>query len=679
MVTESVAGLLEGQGYCRDLGRGFWQKSGCPSIAYNDGDEVEERLARAVESVCDRSVDSPEWREHMIDWPSEYHFSHLRSNLLKAIPIKPGQRIVELGAGCGAITRWLGELGAEVIAVEGSARRAAVAVSRCRDLPNVQVVVQNLHELPPFAADWVILIGVLEYARLFCSGADPVRETLMASRNQLSEGGALILAIENQLGLKYFAGCNEEHLGTRFSGIQGLYRDDGPVTFGRRELGLQLAAAGFSAQKLYLPFPDYKLPTTIVDESAADDPNFDVAALVARSVARDYGFPALRSFSEIPVWHVLHRNGLVADLANSFLVVASQTAAALAERTPRSECLAWNYSVNRRPPLAVTTRIVRDGSSVRVEKFSVARGASPIESERWRHSIEPAVDYIVGEILSLRMIRSAAAEDQEKFFADALVWVDLLLERSSVADKGCDRGAAGAWLADGSALDLIPGNIIIDPSGSPRYFDLEWQSIEPIPLAWIVLRGLLMLSPQAMQGSIFRARSAVDVAGELLRRRGLALHECDVRAAREHEAEFQAWVQGTTAEATRWDEHTLNAPGWGSIPNVVDLLQSSSDREVSLQVEFENLARLATQSQHELREAHVALRGVQEALSGARAHYEWELSELRREAGRLHAVCEAQGAKIANIERHPLIGTALRSRRRLRNMVHRLRSHAAFH
>ena len=65
------------------------------------------------------------------------------------------------------------QAGAEVIAVEGSARRAAIIAARCRGLPNVHVLAQDLHEVPPFAADWVTLIGVLEYARVFHRGRRP--------------------------------------------------------------------------------------------------------------------------------------------------------------------------------------------------------------------------------------------------------------------------------------------------------------------------------------------------------------------------------------------------------------------------------------------------------------------------------------------------------------------------
>ncbi len=137
MASRSIEDILERDGYLRDGETGIWRQPDTEPIAYTDGIELEERLALAMARVQDRSVNSPEWVSLIVDWPSEYHFSALRCNLFIPIPIKAGDRVVELGAGCGAITRGLGETGAEVIAVEGSERRAAMVATRCRDLPNV--------------------------------------------------------------------------------------------------------------------------------------------------------------------------------------------------------------------------------------------------------------------------------------------------------------------------------------------------------------------------------------------------------------------------------------------------------------------------------------------------------------------------------------------------------------
>lgn len=221
-------------GYCKNKETNVYARSDFVPIDYSDGDEVENRLLGIMHSVDDRSTSSAAFRNFITDWPTEYHLSTQRHCLLRPFPIKPGDNVLELGCGCGAITRFLGELGANVVAVEGSSRRAEVSAARCRDLPNVQVISEDLLK---FECDekfeWVLLIGVLEYAPLFLRDEDPVAGCLRKVERFVSETGQLVVAIENKLGLKYFNGCAEDHIGHPFYGLQNFYQPDQPRTFGR--------------------------------------------------------------------------------------------------------------------------------------------------------------------------------------------------------------------------------------------------------------------------------------------------------------------------------------------------------------------------------------------------------------------------------------------------------------
>jgi SAM-dependent methyltransferase len=656
MLEDSIEDILERHGYLRDGTTRLWQRPGTKSIAYSDGQEVEERLARNVAGVQDLSVDSPEWDGLIVDWPSEYHFSRLRSNLLKPLPIKAGERVLELGAGCGAITRWLGETGAEVIAVEGSSQRAAIVASRCRDLPNVHVVVQDIHSIPQFEADWVTLIGVLEYARVFGCSADPVAATLIAARDQLAPGGALVLAIENQLGLKYFAGCREDHTGTRFSGIQGSYRENGPVTFGRRELVDRLDACGLFAQRFLLPFPDYKLPIVVVDEFGAADRDIDSAAVIARTMTRDYAGPTLRTFSENLVWSVLERNGLIADLANSFLVVAAKKKESLAVRAPDSSTLAWTYSSERRVPLRVVTRIVREADGLRVRK-ETSGPEQAIEGGRWRQEVLPVVDYIYGETLGIRLLKFAEAGDERAFFEALLSWLDLLLERSWFLELS-PPNVARSWFLDGQSVDLNPRNIIVDPSGSLRVFDQEWHCADPVPLVWIVLRGLLALPSQVFQGSFFHTTSVQDLARDLLARRDLTLMDADIGFACDIEADFQSWVRGVPPEQIRWDERGLAIRGALRESKVYELMQSSQEARVALEIQRDQAVKSVEEVQNFLLRASAEANRLQE-------HAERIEAELRR------SLQEAEHfrKRLEKFESHFVFGTALRLRRYVTSLL----------
>src|SRR5690242_9146255 len=210
--------------YTFDIARRVWIRSDYPGIGYSDGDEVEQRIAGILNDAHDLTVLSAELASHCTDWPSLYHLSRRRANLLRPLENQlQNASVLEVGAGCGAISRYLGETGAEVLALEGSPYRASIAASRCRDLDNVTVVAEAFHLFKSVQQfDVVTLIGVLEYARKFfpSSRGDSVDAMLARVKNLLKPGGKVILAIENQLGLKYFAGFPEDHTGTCMFGIE---------------------------------------------------------------------------------------------------------------------------------------------------------------------------------------------------------------------------------------------------------------------------------------------------------------------------------------------------------------------------------------------------------------------------------------------------------------------------
>ena len=115
----------------------------CPPIPYNDGDISEDYLLKVIKEASDVSTTSLQLRQAIKDWASEYHLSPARYNLLRPFNFNQEQKILELGCGCGAITRYLGEQGTQVEAIEGSARRARITANRCRDLDNVKVFSAN--------------------------------------------------------------------------------------------------------------------------------------------------------------------------------------------------------------------------------------------------------------------------------------------------------------------------------------------------------------------------------------------------------------------------------------------------------------------------------------------------------------------------------------------------------
>ena len=174
-------------------------------ISYRDG--AEQRLLDIVEASTDRSSTSDELHWAATDWPTTYSLSRSRPNILRGLDIPATAKVLEIGCGCGPLTRYLGETCARVDAVEPVEARAAVARARTADLPSVEVFVGTVEDIPADPIyDVVVVVGVLEYVGSGSADASPYVEFLRQCQERLVDGGALILAIDNALGVKYLAG-----------------------------------------------------------------------------------------------------------------------------------------------------------------------------------------------------------------------------------------------------------------------------------------------------------------------------------------------------------------------------------------------------------------------------------------------------------------------------------------
>lgn len=289
---------------------------------YSDGEESERVLAEILEQAKDLSSDSIELQKKIIDWPTEYHLSPTRANLLRALNLNGVQRVLELGCGCGSITRYLGEQeGLQVDAVEGSSIRAALAKKRCRDLNNIEISTANFNdiELPENEYDLVLFVGVTEYAGRFSNAKtdeEALNELLILGKQACKSDGVVLVAIENRLGMKYALGANEDHYAVPFVGIDNYPESTGIRTYSKAEWLTQIEKAGFMSQSLLLPFPDYKIPDTVLRESCPVDLASDA---LTEMHSRDYNRAFSLGRDEFRCWQALVQANTLVEHSNSFL------------------------------------------------------------------------------------------------------------------------------------------------------------------------------------------------------------------------------------------------------------------------------------------------------------------------------------------------------------------------
>ncbi|MBB3826547.1 glycosyltransferase [Xanthomonas arboricola] len=482
--------------YTFDKKSNCWQPAGLGAEwSYSDGDAVEDNLYQLVAGCTDRSVQSLELSNCITDWPTKYYFSPRRANLLRPLAELLSGDVLEVGAGCGAITRYLGETAKNVVALEPAPRRARVAKKRCEDLANVHLVVENLEAFRTEARfDAVTLIGVLEYAERFSDRPDAAAHWLACARNLLKPGGVLLVAIENQLGLKYFAGAPEDHLGRPMLGLEEVYAGSGARTYGRRELEEMMRLAGFADVAVALPFPDYKLPTSIwfsKDGKAASGFD-DGAALAAASVTRDpqIGRPPL--FAVDRVWNVVARNGLLPELANSFLFVAhTQTTEAVFGSENRNVA-GYHLSTERDRPFAKITRFeLRDRKPWVSRSFLMPGLAREVDGFE---CVPKDERYAAGCALTDSLYEMLLHDGWQ--IGDVGPWLRRWLE-AVARHVGLEPGALvnseynAEILLPGDVIDLVPHNLMEAADGSLCFIDLEWRSAEPVALGYLVFRGLL--------------------------------------------------------------------------------------------------------------------------------------------------------------------------------------------
>lgn len=539
---------LDKYGYNLDAGTGVWVRSDYQGIAYSDGDNSENELAKIVREAKDVSVLSSELPQYCTDWPKLYHLTSSRGNIFRPFEsLIKGKSILEIGAGCGAISRYLGEAGATVLSLEGSPRRAAIASSRTRDLDNVTVLAERFDDFKlDQQFDVVTLIGVLEYASMFSADADPAFGMLSRVRKLLKPDGHLFIAIENQLGLKYFAGAPEDHVGVAMYGIEGRYVDRQPKTFGRKELQALIVRAGFMASDFLSPYPDYKIPNSIITESGFRSQDFDAAALACQNTRKDPQLPANTTFNLERAWPVVIDNHLGMDLANSFLVVAS----CKPEQVVPGDTLAYHYSTGRNAEYCKATVFVEtpEGIEVRYHRLS----DSPVTEnpeDAHRFILPDAHGYAKGSLLSLKFYEAASTHnwDVGTFTPFLLLYVDSL--KQLLASEGHDLALdyLEARLP-GHYIDAVAQNIILDSEGKPHLIDIEWEMAEGIELGHLLMRGLLLLIASAVP---FHPTATMisrrDFVIQLMASVGLTVTDQDLNRFAALEAIFQERVTGREA------------------------------------------------------------------------------------------------------------------------------------
>ena len=253
-------------------------------------------------------------------WSTLYHLSHLRGNIVDFVPVEKTDSVLEVGAGCGAVTGTLSRMAKSVTCIELSKKRSLINAYRNKEADNIEIKVGNFQDIEKNLKekyDYIMLIGVLEYALSYINDPKPYDKFLKILSSHLKEGGKIVVAIENKYGMKYFAGCREDHTGRYFDSIMGYPNGGQARTFSRDELKKLAHDAGFKCRFFY-PYPDYKLPIMVYSDSKLPTVGDFTDNM------RNFDNERFTAFDEGYAFDETVRDGSFPFFSNSFLVVMNK-------------------------------------------------------------------------------------------------------------------------------------------------------------------------------------------------------------------------------------------------------------------------------------------------------------------------------------------------------------------
>ncbi len=326
---------------------------------YCDG-KVEDELLDITKNYA--TIEYAKIMEEKADWPILYHLSPLRENIVGWIPMKGCEKVLEVGSGCGAITGVLSEKSGSLTCVDLSKKRSMINAYRHADCENVTIHVGNFKDIEPDLPcdyDYIYLIGVFEYGQSYMGGDTPFQDFLNIIKKHLKPGGRIVIAIENKYGLKYFAGCKEDHLGTWFSGIENYANGGGVRTFSKPGLEKIFRDCGVEQYHFYYPYPDYKFMTTVYS-----DDYLPKAGELSNNL-RNFDRDRMLLFDEKNAFDGIAEDGLFSVFSNSFVVV-------LGEDFPVKYA---RFSNDRAPEYQIRTDICKEGDSFVVKKYPLTEEA----------------------------------------------------------------------------------------------------------------------------------------------------------------------------------------------------------------------------------------------------------------------------------------------------------------
>ncbi|GFI16879.1 ubiquinone biosynthesis O-methyltransferase [Lachnospiraceae bacterium] len=492
---------------------------------YSDG-EIEDKILSIVKNAA--HVEYPSIIEESGSWPILYHLSSLRGNIVDWLPIKSTDKVLEIGSGCGVITEKLAEKAKSVTCVDLSAKRSRINAYRNQDKDNIEIHVGNFSDIEPSLEedyDFACMIGVFEYGQSYIHTKTPYEDFLKIMMKHVKKEGCIVIAIENKFGLKYWAGCQEDHAGAYFCGLEGYPEGGSARTFTRPGLEKIFKNCGVENYSFYYPYPDYKFPTVIYSDRRL--PHQGELTDNIRNFDRD----RMVLFNEKYVFDGTIQDGLFDVFSNSYLVMIGGEA---------NTCYV-KYSNDRAGEYALRTDIVDTPDGRVVRKIPMNEQAAG-HIRGMKQAYELLKDRYEGSGLSINACQITKEGYAQFPYEKGVTLEELLdecLERDDMEEfhRLFDRYYELVSYGNDKPVtdyDLIFANILVD-GDKWTVIDYEWTMKRQIPPQEIAFRAVYCYVLEEEK------RNRLDLDA-IMRKLGITEKMAD--SYRRKEAKFQKQVTG---------------------------------------------------------------------------------------------------------------------------------------
>lgn len=409
-----------------------------------------------------------------------------------------------------------------------SAKRSRINAYRNQDKDNIEIHVGNFSDIEPSLGedyDFACMIGVFEYGQSYIHTKTPYEDFLKIMMKHVKKEGCIVIAIENKFGLKYWAGCQEDHAGTYFCGLEGYPEGGSARTFTRPGLEKIFKNCGVKNYSFYYPYPDYKFPTVIYSDRRL--PHQGELTDNIRNFDRD----RMVLFNEKYVFDGIIQDGLFDVFSNSYLVMIGGEA---------DTCYV-KYSNDRVGKYALRTDIVDTPDGRVVRKIPMNEQAAG-HIRGMKQAYELLKDRYEGSGLSINACQITGEGYAQFPYEKGVTLEELLdecLERDDMEEFHRLFDRYYELVSYGSEkpvtdYDLIFANILVD-GDKWTVIDYEWTMKRQIPPQEIAFRAVYCYVLEEEK------RNRLDLDA-IMRKLGITEKMAD--SYRRKEAKFQKQVTG---------------------------------------------------------------------------------------------------------------------------------------